>query len=345
MNGVGERDLVDEKKRKQWAAYLLPHEFTHSWCGKYRRPEGLMTKNYHTPEKTAMLWVYEGLTQYLGEVLTVRCGLLNSEEYMERFSSKVSSLMHITGRDWRPLEDTAVASHLLRGKSNFWSQLRRSQDYYNEGLVIWLQADAIIRSKTDGRKSLDDFCRRFFGPNDSKDRAVGYTLDQLAADLNAVAEYDWKDFLSKRVGSTFHDLPMEFIGQIGYRAQYAATPGKAQESDEKEDASLDATDSLGLRFAKDGSVTAVVPGMSGDKKGVSPEMQVIGVNGRKFSRTRMKDAIADSVAERKIDLLVMDGDRYRTITLDYADGPRYLTIIRDPAKPDVLGAILKSTGK
>lgn len=341
MNGVGERDLVDEKKRKQWAGYLLPHEFMHSWCGKYRREHGQVTKNYHTPEQTSMLWVYEGLTQYLGEVLTVRSGLLTQEEYMDRFAAKVSGLMHTTGRDWRPLEDTAAASHLLRARSNYWSHLRRSQDYYNEGLLIWLQVDAMIRAKSDGRKSLDDFCRKFFGPNQSRDRAVGYDLDQLVSVLNSVAEHDWKTFLSQRVGKTFHDLPMEFIGEIGYRAQYSASPSKSQESDERDDATLDATDSIGLRLGKDGSVTGVIPGMSADKAGIAPEMLVSGVNGRKYSRTRMKDAIADSVSSRKIELLVMDGDRYRTIAIDYADGPKYLSIIRDPGKPDIFGAILK----
>ncbi|MES2572021.1 MAG: M61 family peptidase, partial [Verrucomicrobiota bacterium] len=162
FNSVGERDLVDEKKRLMRPSYLLPHEFVHSWCGKYRRPASMVTSTFHQPERTRLLWVYEGLTQYLGELLAVRAGLLSFEEHLPALANKLDHLMHVDGRKWRPLDDTATASWLNRAHSVSWDQLRRNQDYYNEGLLVWLEADALIREKTGGRKSLDDFCRKFF---------------------------------------------------------------------------------------------------------------------------------------------------------------------------------------
>ena len=139
FNEVGERELIEDKMRKAWPAYLLPHEFVHSWCGKFRRPAGMVTTNFHQPERTRMLWIYEGLTQYLGEVLTVRSGLIAFDEHLPAFASKLDFLIQEKGRDWRPLEDTAVASWLNRAHSVAWGQLRRGQDYYDEGLVIWLE--------------------------------------------------------------------------------------------------------------------------------------------------------------------------------------------------------------
>src|SRR5438034_699493 len=164
LNGVRERDLIDDKKRRRWVAMLLPHEFVHSWCGKYRRPAAMVTPNFHTPERTALLWVYEGLTQYLGEVLQVRSGLTTTNDYMAELAGRISSLMHTEGRQWRPLEDTAIANHVLRAFSPSWGQLRRSQDYYDEGMLLWLEADAIIRQQSDGHHCLDDFCKKFMGP-------------------------------------------------------------------------------------------------------------------------------------------------------------------------------------
>ena len=163
INGVRERDLIEASRLRGWVANLLPHEYVHSWCGKFRRPAGMCTPNFQTPQKTRLLWVYEGLAEYLGEVLMVRSGMVSEAEYRRTLTSTIDSLSHHEGRRWRSLEDTAVASHLLRGGSPNWSELRRGQDYYFEGALIWLEADAIIREKSKGKHSLDDFCRKFLG--------------------------------------------------------------------------------------------------------------------------------------------------------------------------------------
>ncbi len=341
FNVVSERELIDDKKRKGWPAYLLPHEFVHSWCGKYRRPADMVTTNFHTPEHTRLLWVYEGLTQYLGEVLTVRSGLLTTNEYLPWLASKVDLLMHQEGRRWRSLEDTASASYLLRAHSTSWNNLRRDQDYYNEGLLLWLEADAIIRQKSDGARSLDDFCKKFLGANSSKAKIVPYELADVIKILKELADYDWEKFIRERVDQPMEALGLEFVGRAGYRLQYATKPSELVTDRERDGKFVSANDSLGLSFTEEGKVTSVVPGMPGDKAGVAPGMTAVGVNERKFSGQRLKDAIADSVTRRKIDFLVLEGDRFRAIAVNYADGPKYLELVRDASKPDILKTILK----
>ncbi len=340
LNIADERSLVDEKKRKDWVAYLLPHEYVHSWCGKYRRPRGMTTPNFHVPQHTELLWVYEGLTQYLGEILTVRSGFLTPEEYLDRFTQKVGSLMRQTGREWRPLVDTAISTHLLRGGSPNWAALRRNQDYYNEGLLLWMEADAIIRGRTDGRKSLDDFCRQFLGRKEGGS-VLPYDIAEVYSALRDQAEWDWEGFFSKRVSEPQQALPLDVIGMLGYRLQYSPERSKHLKDQEEESKSTTAADSLGLDFNETGGVVNVVPGMPGDRAGFSPGMTVQGINGRKFSRDRVHDALADSIATRRIEFLVLEGDRYRTLVVDYADGPKYLQLARDEDRRDLLAEILK----
>ena len=346
FNAVGERELVDEKKRKSWPAYLLPHEFVHSWCGKYRRPADMLTTSFHQPERTRLLWIYEGLTQYLGEVLTVRSGLLTLEEHLPGFANKLDFLMRQAGRRWRSLEDTAIASWQLRQHSASWAQLRRGQDYYDEGLVVWLEVDALIREISGGRKSLDDFCRKFFAPQAKvKARVAPYDLSEVTRLLGEVAEHDWDGFFKARIAIPKESLGLEFLEKAGYRLQYSAKPSewlKQRETDRKQ---VMATASIGLITGEDGSIKTVVPELPADKAGLASRMVISGVNGRKFSGQRLRDALADSVTRRKVELLVLEGDTYRTVTLDYSDGPKYLELTRSSEHPDVLGAILKPVTK
>src|SRR5262249_51456462 len=158
---------------------LLPHEYAHAWCGKYRRPAGMCTSDFHTPQKTRLLWVYEGLTMYLGDVLMVRSGLVSEAEYRESLTRTIDGLKQRTGRNWRPLEDPAVAWHVLRTPSRNWNDLRRGQDYYQEGLLVWLEVDAILRDASKGRRSLDDFCKRFLGPRPGGAKVVPYEMAEI----------------------------------------------------------------------------------------------------------------------------------------------------------------------
>lgn len=341
LNAIGERDLVEEDKRKGWPAYLLPHEFMHSWCGKYRRPAGMATANYQIPQQFNLLWVYEGLAQYLGEILTVRCGLLTKDEYVERLVQTIDWSTHQTGRKWRSLEDTAVSTYRLRGGSENWPNLRRNQDYYDDGLLFWLEADARIRTATDGRQSLDDFCRKFMGAPATGGMVKPYDTAEVISILSDLAKTDWKKLIDERINRPQTEANLDYAGMLGYRLQYSSKPSKFLTQREKDREGVNANDSLGLSFGDTGRIVGIVPGMAGDKAGLAPGTMVQGVNGKKFSPQRMKDAIADSVTTRKIELLLLEGDSFRTVTLDYADGPKYLELVRDESKPDLLGEILK----
>jgi predicted metalloprotease with PDZ domain len=341
INGVHERDLLDPGRLRGWVGNLLPHEYVHSWCGKFRRPAGMCTPNFQTPQKTRLLWVYEGLTEYLGEILMVRSGMIDAAEYKRTLTATIGSLSRQEGRRWRSLEDTAVASHLLRDGGPNWSELRRGQDYYFEGALLWLEADAIIRERSYGKKSLDDFCREFLGGPPTSAHVSPYELADVVRVLRELADFDWDTFFLRRTTNPLEALPLEVLGRCGYRLEYTTHPPASGGISRRGGGGVSARDSLGLGFDSEGRIVDVVPGRIGDRSGLAPGMKVIGVNGKTFSGQRLLDALADSVARRKIEFLLIEGETFRTIVLDYADGPRYLELVRDPAKPDLLAEILK----
>ena len=345
LNAVGERGLIDEQQRTLWPAGLLPHELVHAWCGKYRRPAGMWTGNYHDNKRTDLLWIYEGLTQYLGEVLTVRSGLISPDEFMQQFASMVGGLQHQKGRRWRSLEDTAVDAYHLRARSPSWSLLRRNQDYYNEGLLFWLEVDARIRAGTDDRRSLDDFCREFMGPPDTMDVIKPYELAEVVGILNGLVEEDWEGLIRTRIRQPMPELQLEVMDLIGYRLEYGTKPSDYHRAREQDRKILDVTDSLGVSFDATGKVLSVVPDLAGDTGGLAPGMLVQGVNGRKFTFDRMRDAVADSVTRRDVVFLVLVGEEFQTVTVHYAEGHKYLKVVRHPDRPDRLGDILKGKRK
>lgn len=343
FNGVGEKDLVDADRRRGWVAGLLPHEFAHSWCGKFRRPAEMCVPNFHAPQPTKLLWVYEGLTTYLGDILTVRAGLMTAQDYREYLAITLSDQLHRKGRKWRPLEDTATAGHLLRTPSTHWSELRRDQDYYAEGALVWWEVDVLIRQKSKGKRSLDDFCRAFMGPLDTKAKVVPYTQADVVAELKKLADHDWAGFFARRVSAPLEAFPLDVVEMSGYRVGYSKTPSSFLEFSlwaDKGGGSVTARDSLGLTFASDGKIKSVVPGMAGDRAKLAVDVQVMGVNGRKFSADALTEALEECVKTKKVEFLLLDGDRFKTVVLDYAGGPKYLQLTRSEGTPDVLADVL-----
>jgi predicted metalloprotease with PDZ domain len=335
LNGVGARGLVDETLRKKWwLANLVPHEYAHSWCGKYKRPAAMITADFHTPQKTKLLWVYEGLTEYLGEVLMVRSGMVTADEYRPMLTNHIRNLSRTTGRQWRSLEDTAVAAWLFRTPGASWNELRRGQDYYMEGMLLWYECDAIIRERTDGTRSLDDFCRRFFARVPGDQTVIGFEHADVVRDLQATADYDWDSFLRRRVTAPQETLPLDVVGRLGYRLRYT----------EKSQTDSPAADSLGMAIVKD-RVVRVDPGLPADKAGLAPGMKLIGVNGKKYSTNRLRDAIADSLTTKNVEFLIEDGEDLRTMVVPYAGGLRYLELARVEGRGDVLGDILRARAK
>lgn len=345
LNGVGERSLIEDRNRRGWIANLLPHEYVHSWCGKFRRPAGMCVPDFHTPQKTKLLWVYEGLTQYLGDVLMVRSGLVSSSEYREMLAWTISNQRSGDGKRWRSLEDTAVSSYLLRSRSPHWNELRRDQDYYPEGGLLWMEVDAIIREKSEGKRSLDDFCKRFLGPISAQTRVVPYELSEIIGILKELADFDWEAFFQRRVATPQESLPTDLVALLGYRLNFSGKPsgyGEFRQSVDGRPANVVERDSIGLTFSPDGKITGIVPGLAGDRAKLAQGMQVLAINGRKFSRDRLQDALLDSVARRKIDLLIVEGDLFRSVVLEYGEGPRYLELVRKEGKPDYFMDIMKS---
>ncbi|MEM1223495.1 MAG: hypothetical protein AAGH40_12125 [Verrucomicrobiota bacterium] len=340
LNGIAERAFLDENGLQGWQGALLPHELVHSWCGKFRRPEGMFRQDFHTPKDTRLLWVYEGLTQHLGEVLTVRSGLWEMEHFRQKFANKVSRYRAISGREWRSLEDTAADSYHLRGGHKHWSGLIRGQDYYNEGLMFWLEVDSILREETQDKVTLDDFAESFLGADYPGGFVLTYDEEDLVAALNQLLEYDWEALIAKRITETQEKLPLEFIERLGYRLRYTDLRSDALAATEKEYKFATALDSLGISVSEGGIVGSnVVPEMPADKAGFAPRMKIIGVNDRRFSLDRFREAIADSVIKGRIAFLIEDGDRFRTIDVEYDGGLRYLELVRNEAKPDMIEAI------
>jgi predicted metalloprotease with PDZ domain len=342
VNGVGERDLIEDTRRRGWVAYLLPHEYVHSWCGKFRRPAGICAPDFHTPQKTRLLWVYEGLAQYLGYVLAVRSGLVSRSEFANVLGTAIRTLISHEGRRWRSLEDTAVSSYLLRDHSPNWNNLRRDQDYYDEGMLLWLEADAIIRERSHGKNSLDDFCRKFLGANTSTANVVPYELPEIVATLRELADFDWGTFLERRVAQPQEELPLDVLGRCGYHFRDWGQGFVSQATRQSYAPFIWAAvqDSIGLKLDTSGRITDVVPGMSSDRAGLAPGMKVISVNDHAFNRERLVDALLESVERQRIDVRLIEGTVVRMVSIDYSEGIRYFVLARDESKPDVLAQIL-----
>jgi predicted metalloprotease with PDZ domain len=338
---VDERTLIDGDPRRL-NAFLLPHEFTHSWNGKFRRPAGLVKGTsdggYDTPMKGDLLWVYEGLTEYLGEVLSPRSGLWTPEEYRDWIAITAASLDRQSGRTWRPLEDTAVAAQVLYTAGDDYSEYRRSVDYYPEGTLIWMDADVKIRQLSQGRKSLDDFCRAFLGGPGGVPEMKPYTFEDVVAAMNAVEPFDWAGFFNQRLHSTGPHAPLGGIEGGGWKLAYDGVRSDFWKSYEDDGKMADLSYSLGLKVKDDGTVIDVAYGGPAQKAGVAPAVKVIAVNRRQFSLTILREAVA---AAAPVDLLIKTGEYYETRHVDYRDGERYPHLVRDSSKPDLLSDIIR----
>ena len=342
---VAERTMIDDDMR--WlAGGLLPHEMTHSWNGKYRRPAGLATPNYQDPMKGDLLWVYEGLTDYLGYILAARSGLWNKQEFLDEAAEAAAALDHTPGRSWRPLQDTADAAQLLYGAPDEFESWRRSVDYYPEGFLIWLEADTVIREQTHGQKSLNDFCHLFHGGQNTPPEVVPYTFEDLVKALNQVVPYDWTKFLRDRLDSYGAGAPLGGIINGGWKLVYDEHPSEYTKAMEKTRNQVDARFSIGLALNDKGEINDVIMNSPAWKAGIAPGSILLAVNGRKYTPDILRDFLAESkTSKTPLELLVSNGDFYKMHSLDYHDGEKYAHLVRDESKPDVLSEILKPVAK
>ncbi len=327
---------------RNFAASLLPHEYVHSWCGKYRRPADMIVADFQISPKTRMLWVYEGLTNYLGWVLTARSGLGSAEAARDSLAVTAERMKNARGRAWRSLEDTAAASHLLAESRGSWGSWRRSLDYYDEGTLLWLEADIIIRRETKGAKSLDDFCQAFFACAPGRPKTRGFTFDELVTALAAVAPYDWKGHFTRRVTLPTVEAPLDGITLGGWNLGYTDKPTDTIKASEGISKAIDLTSSVGVRVSGEGAVQDVIPESPAAKAGLGPGMKLVAVNGRKFTPDLLRSTVAATRTGGKLDLLIENGDFFNTHAVDYHDGAKYPRLDRTMAEPDRIGDVLKS---
>lgn len=328
------------------ARSLLPHEYVHSWNGKFRRPAGLTTANFNLPMKGDLLWVYEGLTEYLGDVLAARSGLWTAEQYRNNLAAVAAGMSGTTGRSWRPLQDTTDNAQILYNSSSAWQNYRRGVDFYDEGELIWLDADTLIRERSGGTRSLDDFVRAFFGVRDGSHAVMPYTFEDVVAALNRVQPHDWAAFFRTRLDSTKPAAPLEGLARGGWRLVFTDQPTDIFKSGEKGGKCTNLMESLGILIDAGDAVGALIdvrwqgPGF---EAGLAPGMKLVAVNGDKYTADILKDAIvAAKTAPAPIELLVQSGDTFSTVKVGYHGGPRYPRLERIAGTPDRIGDITQA---
>jgi predicted metalloprotease with PDZ domain len=325
---------------------VLSHEYTHSWNGKYRRPAGLATPNFADPMKGELLWVYEGLTDYLGNVLGARCGFMNAEQYRAYLASTAAQLDNTAGRRWRSTEDTAVGISGLQGGSA-WANWRRSADYYAEGDLVWLDVDTTIRRLTNDQKNLHDFLAIFVaGKGSTPPQIVPYEFDELVTDLNQVVKYDWAGFLKERVYQVQPHANLKGIEQGGWKLVYTDKPNEYDEARSsafgRGPGGINVWYSLGLNVDGQGAINDVRVGSPGDAAKIAPGEKILAVNGKVFSSDVLKDAVHDTKNGGPMTLIVQNDTHVRTVSIDYHDGERYPSLVRADGTPDYLDEITKA---
>ncbi len=338
---VPERALVDGEMQKGRSS-LLPHEYVHSWIGKYRRPAGLAKPDYQKTEETDLLWVYEGLTTYLAFVLASRSGLATPEWQRGWLAEHGARLDKEPGRSWRPLEDVAISAQFLYGAPDAWSSWRRGVDFYDEGLLIWLDADVLIRRQTKGARSLDDFCKLFAGGTSGPPEVVPFTFEEVAGTLNRVVPYDWRGFLTARIDAITTRAPLGGITDGGWRIAWSDSLGEVLQTEEKQEKFVDESFSIGIYLDEEGKIADVLVGSPAALAGLAPGMKPIAINGRHFNPDRLREELrAAKNAKAPLEILAEQGDFVRAFRIDWHESPQYPVLERDRSKPDVLSEILK----
>jgi len=323
---------------------LLPHEYTHSWNGKFRRPADLWTPNYNVPMQDGLLWVYEGQTQYWGQVLAARSGLRTHQEALDEIALTAAYYDVLPGRQWRSVQDTTSDEIINPRRPQSWTDWQRFEDYYEEGELIWLEADTLIRQRSNGKRSLDDFAKAFFGIDNGSYTIVTYTFDDIVKALNAIEPYDWASFLRERLDSVGRPAPLEGLRRGGYRLIYTDKPSDFEKARDEQRKRVSLLYSIGLVLDdKDtkGQIREVLWNGPAFKAKLTEGGQILSVNGVAYEEDVLKDAIRlAQTGSAPIELIVKTGDRYSVAHVDYHGGLRYPHLERDPSSPARLDDIL-----
>jgi predicted metalloprotease with PDZ domain len=333
-NGVTPKYFTDWEKTFV-GRDLLAHEYTHSWNGKFRRAADLYTPTLNEPMRDSLMWVYEGQTQYWGNVLAARSGLQTKQQGLDSLAMTAALYDTRAGRQWRSVEDTTNDPIIANRKPSSWPSWQRSEDYYSEGQLVWLDADTLIREKTGGKKSLDDFAKAFFGVENGSYVVLTYDFDTVVQTLNGVVPYDWATFLKTRIEGLSEHAPLDGLTRGGYKLVYTATPTEFFKAAETRGKMLNLSYSLGITVGKDGVLSAVNWDTPAFKAGLTAGETLVAVNGTAYSDDLLKDAVkATTKADGPlVELLVKDGERYRTVKIDYHGGLKYPRLERIEGTP------------
>jgi predicted metalloprotease with PDZ domain len=321
------------------AGSLLPHEYIHSWNGKFRRPADLWTPTFTETMQDDLLWVYEGLTDYWCGVLAARSGIWTTEQWRDSLASISAGMSNRTGRSWRSLQDTADAAPLTYAGGGGWSNYRRGTDFYPEGQLLWLDVDTKIRDLSGGKHSLDDFARAFYGMDNGNYATKTYTFDDVVSTLNGVQPFDWVSFLRQRLDATGNTLPEHGIENGGWKVAYDDKPSGFDKTAETLRKSTNLAYSLGVQVSEKGVIQDVQWDGTAAKAGLVPGLTIVAANGKDFSSQVLKDAVTDAKSTTTpIEFLVKNIDEYSTVKVDYHGGLKYPHLVRGDGK-DVIGAI------
>jgi predicted metalloprotease with PDZ domain len=334
-------DSLINPTTRQFLGLLLPHEFVHSWNGKFRRPKGLSPPYYDQPQKGDLLWVYEGLTDYLGPLLATRSGLWSPGQYREYLASIAAMLgPGRPGRTWRPLQDTADAAQILYFAPEEWVNWRRSTDYYEEGDMLWLDVNAKIRQLTHGKKTLVNFCHAFYGGPNLGPQLKTYAFDDLVDALNQVAPYDWAGFFHHWLERTTPEPPIAGILATGWKLIFNGQESPMDEAREGSRHYVNAAYSIGLVVNDNGFIVDSIVGKPAYNAGIAPGMMLVAVDGQHFTPEVLHERLrATTSSSQPLNLLIENDDYYQTVSLDYQGGEQYPHLVREPGQPDLLDQI------
>ncbi|NRR33777.1 M61 family metallopeptidase [Oxalobacteraceae bacterium] len=340
-NGV-KPEYFSDWTRSEAARELLPHEFTHSWNGKFRRPADQNVPNFNTPLQNSLLWVYEGQTQYWGHVLAARSGLVRLSTVRDAFAATAARYEAMRGRSWRPVQDT-TNDPIINGRRPLgWGNWQRSEDYYWEGALIWLDVDTKLRELSSEQRSLNNFARDFFGVADGSAVANHYSFDDVVKALNTVQAFDWAGFLRARLDGHGPAAPLDGLARAGWKLAYSEQASDVIKSQEEQSKSANFQYSLGFSVGAEGKLQALEWEGIGFKAGLSGNMTLLAVNGRAYKAEVLRSAItAAKDSKAPIELLLKKGKQFRTVALDYHGGLKYPRLERIPGTPDRLEAILQ----
>lgn len=327
-----ERSMAEER-------LLVPHEYVHSWNGKFRRSIGLLTPHYNAPASDTLLWMYEGLTEYWGQVLAARSGLHTPQQSLDSLAVLAATAENRIGRRWRPLADTLHDPIIARNASLPWPNWQRGADYYPEGPLLWLDVDTKLRELSGDKRSLDDFARRFYSEATATAEPLGYDLGDIAAGLNAIQPHDWASLLQQRL--TSHDAPLAGLERGGWRLVYRDVQSDFSAKVDARSGGADLSFSLGLSIGSDAMVRDVQWGSPAFDAGLTIETKLIAVNGVAYDHDQLKRSVT-AAKERgsPIQLLALKADRYRTVDIAWRGGLRYPHLERVATLPNRLTAIL-----